>query len=113
MRFTPIPQYTGDRSYLDQYGIDVLLRHCALLGGARATTASARGKYMIHGVTGPNEYENNVNNNWYTNRLAAWELAYTAEQLMLIPREKAQTLSVNAERNPPLPRDQREDVSAV
>ena len=52
---------------------------------------------MIHGVTGPNEYENNVNNNWYTNRLAAWELAYTAEQLMLIPREKAQTLSVNAE----------------
>ncbi len=52
---------------------------------------------MIHGVTGPNEYENNVNNNWYTNRIAAWELAYTAEQLMLIPREKAQTLSVNAE----------------
>ncbi|MFR6378183.1 MAG: hypothetical protein ACLUN5_17755 [Oscillospiraceae bacterium] len=46
------------------------------------------GQYMIHGVTGPNEYENNVNNNRYTNRLAAWELAYTAEQLMLIPREK-------------------------
>lgn len=52
---------------------------------------------MIHGVTGPNEYENNVNNNWYTNRMTAWELAYTAEQLMLIPREKAQTLNVSAE----------------
>ena len=30
------------------------------------------------GVTGPNEYENNVNNNWYTNLLAAWCLRYAA-----------------------------------
>jgi len=52
---------------------------------------------MIHGVTGPNEYENNVNNNWYTNRMAAWVLSYTAEQLMLVPREKAQQLGVSAE----------------
>ena len=29
------------------------------------------------GVTGPNEYENNVNNNWYTNRIASWCLEYT------------------------------------
>ena len=28
--------------------------------------------WVILGVTGPNEYENNVNNNWYTNHLAAW-----------------------------------------
>ena len=33
------------------------------------------------GVTGPNEYENNVNNNWYTNRLAAWCLQYAGEAL--------------------------------
>ena len=30
---------------------------------------------------GPNEYENNVNNNWYTNRLAAWCLQYAGEAL--------------------------------
>ncbi|MFR2495460.1 MAG: family 65 glycosyl hydrolase domain-containing protein [Christensenellales bacterium] len=89
-------QYTGDRSYLDQYGIDVLLGIARFWAG-RVHYCKRTGQYMIHGVTGPNEYENNVNNNWYTNRLAAWELAYTAEQLMLIPREKAQTLSVNAE----------------
>ena len=29
------------------------------------------------GVTGPNEYENNVNNNWYSNYLAAWTLKYS------------------------------------
>jgi maltose phosphorylase len=34
---------------------------------------------MIHGVTGPNEYENNVSNNWYTNRIAVWTLRYTLE----------------------------------
>ncbi|MCT3090985.1 glycoside hydrolase family 65 protein, partial [Lactococcus lactis] len=43
-------------------------------------------KYMIHGVTGPNEYENNINNNWYTNKLAAWVLTYTAESLAKYPR---------------------------
>lgn len=31
------------------------------------------------GVTGPNEYENNVNNNWYTNYIAIWTLKYTLE----------------------------------
>jgi maltose phosphorylase len=36
------------------------------------------------GVTGPNEYENNVNNNWYTNTMASWNLEYTLEALELI-----------------------------
>jgi maltose phosphorylase len=31
------------------------------------------------GVTGPNEYENNVNNNWYTSTIAVWCLKYTLE----------------------------------
>ena len=89
-------QYTGDRSYLDQYGIDVLLGIARFWAG-RVHYSKRANQYMIHGVTGPNKYENNVNNNWYTNRMTAWELAYPAEQLMLIPREKAQTLGVNAE----------------
>ncbi len=89
-------QYTGDRTYLDTCGIDVLLAIARFWAGRVHWSARAQ-KYMIHGVTGPNEYENNVNNNWYTNRMAAWELSYTAEQLMLVPREKAQTLGVNAE----------------
>lgn len=38
-------------------------------------------KYMIHGVTGPNEYDNNVSNNWYTNYIAAWTIRYTLENL--------------------------------
>jgi maltose phosphorylase len=40
-----------------------------------------KGKYVILGVTGPNEYENNVNNNWYTNYLAKWCLEYALDNL--------------------------------
>ena len=35
----------------------------------------------MFGVTGPNEYENNVNNNWYTSYIAVWCLKYAAESL--------------------------------
>ena len=33
----------------------------------RISFSSLKQKYVILGVTGPNEYENNVDNNWYTN----------------------------------------------
>ena len=41
-------------------------------------------KYVMLGVTGPNEYENNVNNNWYTNKMASWTLSYTLDALHLV-----------------------------
>ena len=39
---------------------------------------------MILGVTGPNEYENNVNNNWFTNYIAKWcmEFAFAKAELI-------------------------------
>jgi len=44
------------------------------------------------GVTGPNEYENNVNNNWYTNTIAAWTLQYTLEALAYLKQHHAARL---------------------
>lgn len=70
--------YTGDKSYIDDYGIDVLV-NISRFWASRVHYSKRNNKYMIHGVTGPNEYENNVNNNWYTNRMAAWCLEYTIE----------------------------------
>ncbi|MEN9489049.1 MAG: hypothetical protein RL494_1314, partial [Bacteroidota bacterium] len=43
--------------------------------------------YVILGVTGPNEYENNVNNNFYTNYIAKWCLSYTYDQLKKVTLE--------------------------
>ncbi len=50
---------------------------------------------MIHGVTGPDEYENNVDNNWYTNILAQWTLKYTLEILNKVSPEQAKKLNVS------------------
>ena len=44
------------------------------------------------GVTGPNEYENNVNNNWYTNKMASWTLSYTITELGQLKKEDALSL---------------------
>ncbi|OCA81130.1 glycoside hydrolase family 65 protein [Pradoshia sp. D12] len=70
--------YTGDKSYLNEYGIDVLVG-ISRFWADRVHYNKMKDQYMIHGVTGPNEYENNVNNNWYTNTMAAWTLRYTLE----------------------------------
>ena len=35
-----------------------------------------------------NEYENNVNNDWYTNTMAAWTLEYTLEVIAYLRQIK-------------------------
>ncbi len=72
--------YTGDRSYLARYGLEVLLE-LSRFWASRVTYQPRRDQYLILGVTGPNEYENNVNNNWYTNTMATWTLEYTLSSL--------------------------------
>ena len=73
-------EYTGDKAYLGEYGLDVLIA-IARFWAQRVHWSERRGAYMMHGVTGPNEYENNINNNWYTNYIAAWCLRYCMEAL--------------------------------
>jgi maltose phosphorylase len=68
--------YTGDTGYFAEYGLEVLIG-IARFWKQRVNWSSDKNKYVILGVTGPNEYENNVNNNWYTNYLGAWTLRFT------------------------------------
>lgn len=68
--------YTGDEQYLIDYGFNVLLE-ISRFWIDRVHYSKNKDVYFLHGVTGPNEYENNVNNNWYTNRIAKWCLDYT------------------------------------
>ncbi|WP_093673394.1 glycoside hydrolase family 65 protein [Sporolactobacillus nakayamae] len=86
--------YTGDQSYIEQAGIDVLVG-ISRFWADRVHFSEHAQKYMIHGVTGPNEYENNVNNNWYTNTMAAWTLKYTIDALDLISKEKYMTFALS------------------
>ena len=76
-------EYTNDKTYLIQKGIDVLVE-TSRYWVSRLTYNSDKNVYMILGVTGPNEYENNVNNNWYTNRMVKWSLKYTVDTLKMM-----------------------------
>ncbi|GAB2772436.1 glycoside hydrolase family 65 protein [Rhabdobacter roseus] len=71
-------RYTGDEGYLAEYGLEVLIG-ISRFWRQRVNWSAAKQQYVMLGVTGPNEYENNVNNNWYTNYIAVWTLRYTAQ----------------------------------
>ena len=72
--------YTGDKHYLVEYGLEVLIG-IARFWNQRVNWSDDKGKFVILGVTGPNEYENNVNNNWYTNYLGAWTLRFANQSV--------------------------------
>jgi len=71
-------RYTGDEQYLVDYGLEVLIA-IARFWAQRVNWSEDKQQYVMLGVTGPNEYENNVNNNWYTSTLATWCMKYTLE----------------------------------
>ena len=73
-------RHTGDENYLAEYGLEVLIG-ISRFWSQRTNLSPSKAKYVILGVTGPNEYENNVNNNWYTNTIAAWTLEYTLDSI--------------------------------
>ena len=73
-------RYTGDKGYLANFGLEVLIA-ISRFWAQRFTYSKSKKKYVMLGVTGPNEYENNVNNNWYTSTLACWCLEYTQQSV--------------------------------
>lgn len=79
-------RYFGDESYLAEYGLEVLLG-ISRFWAQRFNFSGEKNKYVMLGVTGPNEYENNVNNNWYTNYIACWTLKYTLEVLRKVEEQ--------------------------
>ncbi|WP_368389893.1 glycoside hydrolase family 65 protein [Sporolactobacillus mangiferae] len=89
-------RYTGDKSYVLNEGSKVLTE-ISRFWADRVHYSQRKGQYMLHGVTGPDEYQNNVNNNWYTNYLAQWTLKYTLEILEEVSSEQAVQLKVSDE----------------
>jgi len=79
-------RYTGDQKYLNEYGLEVLIG-ISRFWAQRVNWSNNLNKYVMLGVTGPNEYENNVNNNWYSNTIAAWTLEYTLEAIEIVRKD--------------------------
>ncbi len=92
-------QATGDVEFMSFYGAPLLLeiaRFCASL----AEHDPARGRYVIRGVMGPDEYHDRypwratpgLDNNAYTNVMVVWVLCRALELLDRLPAERVATL---------------------
>jgi maltose phosphorylase len=79
-------RFTGDYSYIPEKGLEVLIG-IARFWHQRASFSKEKNQYVILGVTGPNEYENNINNNFYTNYIAKWCIDYAVEQIKKVASE--------------------------
>ncbi len=85
-------EYTDDKDYLIEYGLEVLIG-ISRFWSQRVNWSNDKNKYVILGVTGPNEYENNVNNNWYTNYLCSWTLKFTQDAVEYVKKKNSQRYS--------------------
>jgi maltose phosphorylase len=85
-------RHTGDDQYMSDYGLEVLIG-ISRFWSQRTSFSENLKKYVILGVTGPNEYENNINNNWYTNNLAVWTLSYTLKNIRILEKTNPSKLT--------------------
>ncbi|WP_406277021.1 trehalose-phosphatase [Nocardia sp. NBC_00881] len=110
-------QATGDLEFLTEFGAELLV-DIARFWSSMADYDSERDRYIIRGVIGPDEFhsgypqatDGGIDNNAYTNIMAAWVILRALDALALLtPRTRSElleTLSV-----PPSEPDRWQDVA--
>ena len=92
-------QVTDDREFLLFYGAELILE-IARFWASVAQLDPERGRYEIRGVMGPDEFHEGypgappagIDNNAYTNLMAAWVLGRALEVLDLVPESRRDEL---------------------
>lgn len=80
-------QATGDEAFLRDFGAEMLVETARLWLDLGFYSAAKGGKFCIHGVTGPDEYNAVVNNNAYTNLMARENLHYATRVIQSLHAE--------------------------
>lgn len=70
-------RYTGDDEFIEQCGLELLIE-TARFWASRCEYDYSKGMFVIKNVIGPDEYHVGVDNNFYTNLLAAHNLRLAA-----------------------------------
>jgi alpha,alpha-trehalose phosphorylase len=78
---------TGDEEFLFQYGVEMLVETARLWEDLGFYLGVDGGRFHIHGVTGPDEYNTVVNNNTFTNLMARENLRYAVETVERLREE--------------------------
>ncbi len=92
-------EVTGDNEFLSMYGAEMLLE-IARFWASIAVYNQHLERYEILGVMGPDEYHDNypdaeeggLNNNAYTNVMAAWVISRGLEMLNTLPSDRCEEL---------------------
>ena len=93
-------QVTRDMEFLQAYGAELMLE-IARFWSSMADFDASRGRYAIRGVVGPDEFHDaypdsaapGLDNNAYTNMMAAWVLCRALDVLDLLPDVRRAELS--------------------
>ena len=81
-------EITEDVEFLFDEGVEILIETARLWRSLGFYSAERGGRFCIHGVTGPDEYNVIVDNNAYTNLMARENLRYAAETVERLRRER-------------------------
>ena len=79
---------TRDLDFLARYGAEMLVETARLFYDLGFFSDTRGGRFVIHCVTGPDEYNVMVNNNVYTNRMAAANFRCAAEAMALLQQNR-------------------------
>ena len=93
-------QATRDDEFLSHHGAEMIL-DIARFWSSVARYDHGRDRYVIRGVVGPDEFhtgypdrpEEGIDNNAYTNVMAAWVLQRALDILQILPRQRAAELT--------------------
>ncbi len=86
---------TNDDQLIKKYGLEIVLETARFWTNFGSfTKIDGQQKFCFFDVTGPDEYSAIVNNNYYTNRMAKFNLTFAIELIEKFP-EKAQQLGVS------------------
>lgn len=79
---------TEDIDFLARCGAEILVETARFLYALGFYSGEKGGRFVLNGVTGPDEYNALVNNNVYTNRMAAATFTAAAKALALLYRRR-------------------------
>jgi alpha,alpha-trehalose phosphorylase len=78
---------TGDTEFMFRHGVEVLVETARMWADLGFFSARRGGKFVINKVTGPDEYTTVVNNNLFTNLMAAENLRLAADYVEQVRSE--------------------------
>lgn len=74
-------QATNDEKFMENNGLEILIETARFWFEFGDYIEEKNNKFCINGVTGPDEYTAIVNNNYYTNLMAKYNMSYAAQMI--------------------------------